>query len=146
MKNKMTAADWLAERARIEQAASEGPWEHEGVGEIIQHFSLPEPATIVSTDVACMGYCYGGSAAGVERDEDAEFIADARTALPKALDALEAVLALHRLHVCGEVPLLQMERGACFIGHDGCLSVGTCRDCKMPYPCPTVAVITEALT
>ena len=94
MKNKMTAADWLAERARIEQAASEGPWEHEGVGEIIQHFSLPEPATIVSTDVACMGYCYGGSAAGVERDEDAEFIADARTSAPKMRAALEAVLAI----------------------------------------------------
>ena len=26
MKNKMTAADWLAERRRIEQAATEGPW------------------------------------------------------------------------------------------------------------------------
>ena len=103
MKNKMTAADWLAERRRIEQAASEGPWEHEGVGEIIQHFSLPEPATVVSTDVACMGYCYGGSAAGVERDEDAEFIAHARDDVPalvaevRRLRAIEQrVRALHR--------------------------------------------------
>ena len=127
MKNKMTAADWLAERRRIEQAASEGPWEHEGVGEIIQHFSLPEPATVVSTDVACMGYCYGGSAAGVERDEDAEFIADARTALPKALNALEAVLALH----WGE-PYAQ--------GPD------YCAECEHLWPCETYAAITEALT
>ena len=127
MKNKMTAADWLAERRRIEQAASEGPWEHEGVGEIIQHFSLPEPATVVSADVACMGYCYGGSAAGVERDEDAEFIADARTALPKMRRALEAVLALH----WGE-PYAQ--------GPD------YCAECEHQWPCGTYTAITEALT
>ena len=123
----MSAADWLAERRRIEQAASEGPWEHEGVGEIIQHFSLPEPATVVSTDVACMGYCYGGTAAGVERDEDAEFIADARTALPKMRAALEAVLALH----WGE-PYAQ--------GPD------YCAECEHLWPCETYAAITEALT
>ena len=91
------ADDWIAEQRRIEQAATEGPWEYDGCGKITQRFSLPEPrATVVSTDVACMSYCYGGSASGVERDEDAEFIVDARTALPKALAALEAVLALHR--------------------------------------------------
>ena len=115
----MSAADWIAERHRIEQAASEGPWEHEGVGEIIQHFSLPEPATIISTDVACMGYCYGGSAAGVERDEDAEFIADARASLPKALAALEAVLAL-------------------WPDADPC-------DCCVHVDCEVVRAITEAL-
>ena len=48
----MTAADWIAEQRRIEQAATEGGW------------------------------------------RDAEFVATARTALPRALDALEAVLAL----------------------------------------------------
>ena len=117
----MSAADWIAERARIEQAASEGPWEHEGVGEIIQHFSLPEPATIVSTDV------YGGSAAGVERDEDADFIADARTALPKALNALESVLALHWGEPYAQGP-------------------GYCAECEHQWPCETYTAITEALT
>ena len=128
----MSAADWLAERARIEQAASEGPWEHEGVGEIIQHFSLPEPATIVSTDVACMGYCYGGSAAGVERDEDAEFIADARTAMPKMRAALEAVLALHPWE-CLECEGIDLDASP------------RCGHCYEPWPCPTVAAIAEAL-
>ncbi len=122
----MSAADWLAERRRIEQAASEGPWEHEGVGEIIQHFSLPEPATIVSTDVACMGYCYGGSAAGVERDEDAEFIADARTSAPKMLAALEAVLALHWDERYAQGP-------------------GYCAECEHMWPCETYSAIAEAL-
>ena len=119
--------DWIAERRRIEQAASEGPWEHEGVGEIIQHFSLPEPATVVSTDVACMAYCYGGSAAGVERDEDADFIADARTALPKALNALESVLALHWGEPYAKGP-------------------GYCAECEHVWPCETYSAITEALT
>ena len=132
MKNK-TAADWLAERRRIEQAASEGPWEHEGVGEISQHFSLPEPATVVSTDVACMGYCYGGSAAGVERDEDAAFIADARTSAPKMRAALEAVLALHPWE-CLECEGIDLDASP------------RCGHCYEPWPCPTVAAITEALT
>ena len=162
MKNKMTAADWLAERRRIEQAASEGPWEHEGVGEITQHFSLPEPATVVSTDVACMAYCYGGSAAGVERDEDAEFIADARTALPKALDALEAVLKLHKPVAvyaqadeceCGNEDHAIIESVQ---GDDLCWDTPTgeqrCAECLdedsgyIDYPCPTVVLIREALT
>ena len=129
----MSAEDWLAERARIEQAASEGPWEHEGVGEIIQHFSLPEPATIVSTDVACMGYCYGGSAAGVERDEDAAFIADARTAMPKMRAALEAVLALHPWE-CLECEGIDLDASP------------RCGHCYEPWPCPTVVLIREALT
>ena len=142
--HSMTAADWIAEQRRIEQAATEGPWR----AAVVARY------TDADGDERGRGGIYPGGPSGpppifITPDwltADAEFIADARTALPKALDALEAVLALHRLHVCGEVPLVQMERGACFIGHDGCLSVGTCRDCKMPYPCPTVAVITEALT
>ena len=119
-KETTTAADWIAERRRIEQAATEGPWEYDGCGEITQRFSLPEPrATVVSTDVACMSYCYGGSASGVERDEDAEFIVDARTALPKALAALEAVLAL-------------------WPDADPC-------DCCVHIDCEVVRAITEAL-
>ena len=162
MKNKMTAADWLAERARIEQAATEGPWENDGGGEINQHFSLPEPwATVVSTDVACMAYCYGGSAAGVERDEDAEFIADARTSAPRMRAALEAVLALHETVAvyaqadeceCGNEDHTIIESGQ---GDDLCWDTPTgelcCPECldedsgAIDYPCPTVAEIAKAL-
>lgn len=102
MTDPMTAADLDAIEQRA-NAATEGPWENYGGGEINQHFSLPEPwATVVSTDVACMAYCYGGSAAGVERDEDAEFIAHARDDVPALLaevrrlrSADERVRALH---------------------------------------------------
>ena len=73
----MSAADWIAERHRIEQAASEGPWEINGAGEYVSGVGLmvaPDDGGVSGTDV--------------------EFIADARTAMPKALNALEAVLAL----------------------------------------------------
>ena len=117
--------DAIEQRAN---AATDGPWDYDGCGEISQHFSLPEPwATVVSTDVACMGYCYGGSAAGVERDEDAEFIADARTAMPKMRAALEAVLALHWGEPYAQGP-------------------GYCAECEHQWPCGTYSAITKALT
>ena len=72
----MTAADWIAEQRRIEQAATEGPWEA-GTGEYVSGVGL-----MVAPD--------DGGVSGT----NAEWIADARTALPKALAALEAVLAL----------------------------------------------------
>ena len=68
---------------------------------------------------------------------------DTRRDLRTACDALEAVLALHRPHICGEAWGTQ---GACFIGHGGCMSGGTCRECRMSYPCPTVAAVTGALS
>ena len=58
---------------------------------------------------------------------DVDFITDTRTSLPKALDALEAVLALH----WGE-PYAQ--------GPD------YCAECEHLWPCETYAAITEALT
>ena len=86
--------DRLDEIEARADAATPGPWEAD-VTEVSQHWSRPEPwATVVSSEVHCMAYCYGGIGRGIEREADAEFIAAARTALPKALDALEAVLAL----------------------------------------------------
>ena len=41
-----------------------------------------------------MSYCYGGSAKGVERAEDAKFIAASRTDVPALLDLADAVLDL----------------------------------------------------
>ena len=47
---------------------------------------------MVSSEVACMAYCYGGIGRGIERETDAEFIAAARTDVPKLVAALRAVL------------------------------------------------------
>lgn len=126
----MTAADWIAEQRRIEQAATEGPWRaavvaryvdddgrERGKGGIYPAGPSGPPPLFVTPDWVAA---------------DAEFSADARTALPKALDALEKVLALH----AGE-----HQHYSPFIG----AMVVTCSACGEPTPCPTVRTITEAL-
>lgn len=96
-----------AELRELLASATRGPWENDGGGEIGQHHSCPQPwAPIVSTDVSCMAYCYGGTASGVTRDEDADLIVAAVNALPALLDAaderdrltasIERVRELHR--------------------------------------------------
>ena len=73
-------------------AATPGPWEAD-VTEVSQHWSRPKPwATVVSSEVNCMAYCYGGSGRGIEREPDAEFIAASRTDVPQLVAALRAVL------------------------------------------------------
>jgi len=64
---------------------------------------------------------------------DVEFIAHARTDVPRLLDAVEAVLALHQRHgrysdSCYECGLANPEDGS-----------------GQPYPCPTRRAITSAL-
>ena len=97
-------------------AASEGPW---------MGISYPD---------GFLGRVIGGNgftvAEDFRQDADAEFIAASRTTVPALLDALEAVLALHREDL--------------FRGHlsNGCRICGHGRD---GYPCPTVKAITDAL-
>ena len=120
--------EWLDKGRALADQATQGPWEAVG-REVAQHWSLPDPwQTIVDTEVSCMSYCYGGSAKGVERDEDAKFIADARTRLPQAIAALQAVLTLHRP-----------------IWVDGIEYCKHCVDFGGEYPCPTVRAIQTEL-
>ena len=67
--------------------------------------------------------------------------------VPKAVAALEAVLAAHRPHACplpGDT-LLPREAG-CFIIHGGeCASLFRCQRCGQSYPCLDVEDIEEAL-
>lgn len=73
----MTELNLDAIQARLD-AATPGPWVADGT-EISQHWSRPEPWEPVATnDIACMAYCYGGQARGIENSYDAEFIAHAR--------------------------------------------------------------------
>ena len=153
----MTAADWIAEQRRIEQAATEGPWEA-GTGD-----GDPRPHVWASRSSGCVAditYVVSNDYGDV-RPDDAEFIADARTALPKALDALEAVLALHqpvKIYAqadecgCGDEDHTIIESPQ---GDDLCWDTPTgelcCPECldedsgAIDYPCPTVAEIAEAL-
>ena len=74
--------DRLDEIEARAEAATEGPWEADGA-EVSQHWSRPKPwATVASSEVVCMAYCYGGSGRGIERETDAEFIAASRTDIP----------------------------------------------------------------
>ena len=71
------------------------------------------------------------------RGDDAEFIADARTRLPQALNALQAVLDLHKPEEYDGYPH----------GADGVM----CAVCLTEYgeyeeyPCPTVRAIMDAI-
>ena len=89
----MSAAEWIAQRRELIEAATEGPWfqdaddpglvwgEQRSDGD--GHWSLFASET--------------GHDATAE-PSDAALIADARTSLPRALDALDAVLEVVRLH------------------------------------------------
>ena len=86
----MTAADWIAEQRRIEQAATEGPWDTSTTSWAPEARMVDVPD---GDDEMSLAWEAGGGLCVMSR-ANAEFIVDARTALPKALDALEAVLAL----------------------------------------------------
>ena len=118
----MTAADWIAEQRRIEQAATEGPWEA-GTGD-----GDPHPHVWTSRSSACVAeitYVVPNDYGDV-RPDDAVFIAEARTSLPKMRAALEAVLALHWGEPCAQGP-------------------DYCAECEHLWPCETYSAITEAL-
>ena len=97
---------------------------------------------------ALMWDSLGSRKSGWPQDARIALEADARTSLPQALDALEAVLDLHRLN--------REDDGVC----QGYTSSGYgyldrwCVECSeqsgreygTPYPCPTAAAITEALS
>ena len=128
----MSAADWLAERRRIEQAATDGPWmsEWDTSDEWWTIHGQPNPAKgddrMVCPEVATLNHREDWTA-------DAEFIADARTAMPKMRAALEAVLALHPWE-CLECEGIDLDASP------------RCGHCYEPWPCPTVVLIREALT
>ena len=135
--------EWLDKGRALADQATQGPWDTDG-REVTQHWSRPEPwQTIVDTEVSCMDFCYGGSAKGVERYEDAEFIADSRTRLPQALNALQAVLEIHKPfhadHYYNGMDGESLHR--LVLRCDGCDKSGGIED----YPCPTVQAIQTEL-
>lgn len=83
----MTREQFDAIRERVD-ATTEGPWERCGRGINGGPSSLTE---VVTLDVECMGYCYGGTGLGVQNEADAEFIAHARQDVPALLAEVEAL-------------------------------------------------------
>ena len=80
MTDRPDPADWIAKRRELLAAATEGPWELRSYGPRKYSVYAPRWPGIIAE--------LGNGA------EDATLIADARTSLPRALDALEAVLAV----------------------------------------------------
>lgn len=87
------ASDLTARLATIRATldnATPGPWE--AIGSCIEPVAGGED--VVSTDVDCMNYCYGGIGRGIESKANREFIASAPVTVARLLAAVEAVMEL----------------------------------------------------
>lgn len=101
----MTAADWISDRRTLIDAATEGPWYYgtpdDGCERTISEWMTlcakgPDaPAANTLWTVWIDGVIIPAiTGDGPKSQHNAALIADARTSLPAALDALEAVLEL----------------------------------------------------
>lgn len=117
----MSALEEIRDRA---EAATEGPWWTP---------SRMEPAEVFSGTGVGSDVCV----ATESTKADAEFIAHARTDVPRLLAALDAVTEVHTPFVWdfGFGPV-----ASCM----GCANQGA-SEAAAEYPCPTVRAITEAL-
>ena len=137
----MNRLDEIEARANT---ATEGPWEVNGPDQpwaTISHGSDSILHAYEQHHPYCEGCECGDPRSEVAlSDEDAEFIAHARTDMPALLDALEKVLRLHPrvvvLHADPEFGRMEDDAicGACIVNHE-----------PADWPCPTVEAITTAL-
>ena len=119
----MTTADWIKRRRELLDDATDGPWTATR-GAWGRGLEGPEEAMIF---VETFG------ATWAPNPVDADVIADARTSLPLALDALDAVLTRHQ----------PIEHGPTngWVGEPW----AECWACQSEWPCPTVDAIDTAL-
>lgn len=130
MTDPMTAAEWIAKRRELLDAATEGPWDHYRPHPNYRAYQVSQVPP-----EGHLGECVS-NCDDVQAAENAEFIADARTSLPRALDALEAVLAEHERGHFG--PILGFRCRRCITGSAGYAV-------PSPSPCVTVTAIESAL-
>ena len=136
----------LARIRKQADAATEGPWEVNGPDRpwaTISHGSDSILHAYEQHHPYCEGCECGDPRSEVAlSDEDAEFIAAARTDVPRLVDALEKVL---ELHVRAECPTCGSRDGEGNEFHK-CDDDAYCEECDLEgYPCPTVTAITTAL-
>ena len=87
----MNSLDWINQRRELLDAATEGPWRPEPHLEFDADGSYELARVLAKDSVDPEHYVIGVVHTGI-LPGDAALIADARTSLPRALDALEAVL------------------------------------------------------
>ena len=113
-------------RRRFE-AATPGPYEHDN-GALEQHWSVGDSYTeIVTTNVDCMNYCYGGTCAGILKEEDAEFLAGSWSDVKNMLELINRVKQMHN----------PMSNSASVM-HPAPLCT-----CGQQYPCDTMKLLNE---
>ena len=124
---------WLDQGKTLAEQATEGPWYpwDRGVGWLIALSDadggeprLPE-----------------GFRTDLGRGEDATFIADARTRLPQALGALQAILNRHR----NGGPSQGYTKGGYDEIENACTECGAIGEYGVAWPCPTVRAIQNAI-
>lgn len=118
--------EWLDRTQAITDAATAGPWED-------RRDDLTDWMSVVHDQEFVTFVAETGKGTEKWAVADAEFIAHARTALPQAVAALQAVLDLHQ-------PRTVQGMGS------GLVTYRMCRTCSMQeWPCPTITAITETL-
>ena len=124
---------WLDKAERLDMGATYGPWQATSTGDKGGTFIEAEHVDVLNYGEAGHGHLRSEYAWMTE--EDAEWIAWSRSALPAAVAALRAVADLHQ-------PRNKVTRSAS--GHlvD---TPGPCADCGWDWPCPTTVGVTRSL-
>ena len=123
--------DWLDTTQRLDGAATPGPWE---VLEYTNHIKAGDGAPVADPEDAYVTWCQECEGY-VLNAANAEWIAHARTALPAAVAALQAVTDLHQPRNSSTTS------ASCHLVD----APGSCTACEWDWPCPTVTAINEAL-
>ena len=130
----MSAVDRLDQIEARAQAATEGPWEWHPYG--VSGRTLATPGPVIGGFPTHELNVLKTTDDWPPNDPDAEFIAAARTDVPVLVAAVRAVLDKHQpldaIHTVTGKPL------------QVCSGCGRDRD-WMPWPCPTVQAVTDAL-
>lgn len=117
---------WIEERQAIQAAATQGEWKW--AGESDEPWPSGENSLLAGDEIVLFGWGYDAS--GIEASpEDETSIVDAHNMFPRALDALNAVLELHKTMPDGNCV-------SCTWFSDGNI---------VPHPCPTVQAIEGAI-
>ena len=128
-------SEYLTEQKRLAEAATEGPWKRDW------YAGVKDPKSRLMTAYEGRNHCLGEYLT----EEDATFIAAARSSVPKLIAAVEAVMAVHeRVETQSQYPMppnwKPMKLEVC--GH--CKRPGA-GDALHPWPCPTIRAIEAAL-
>ena len=120
-------------------AATEGPWE--AFGTVIDAITGPGDCRGCSgiLSPAHEPACYYSEIAGAG-EQDAEFIAHARTDVPDMAAALRAVLEIHQ---DGGESQGYLDDGSYGDLPNCCTECGSLGEYGVPYPCPTVTAIRQ---